>query len=89
MNDRLSIPSVEACGSGDPKRPSCIKGRGMKGILERALELAVDSASVGEVKQKLKAEGYEQIDAHLSGRLIRRQIIERLSPSDKKRRIRC
>ena len=60
----------------------------MKGIIERALELALECASVSEVMRKLKAEGYTQIEAHLSGRIIRRQIIGRLMPSDKKRRIR-
>lgn len=60
----------------------------MKGIIERALELAPECGSVAEVMRKLRTEGYSQIDAHLSGRLIRKQIIERLTPSDKKRRVR-
>ena len=60
----------------------------MKGIIERALELAPECASVSDVMRKLKAEGYTQIDAHLSGRLIRQQIIQRLAPTGKKRRVR-
>ena len=60
----------------------------MKGIIERALELAPECDSVAEVRRMLRTEGYTQVDAHLSGRLIRKQIIERLAPSDKKRRIR-
>ena len=51
-------------------------------IIERALDLAPKCVSVSEVKRKLQAEGYDQIDAHLSGRLIRQQIIQRLQPSD-------
>jgi hypothetical protein len=58
------------------------------GIIERALQLAAESASVSEVKRKLKAEGYTQIEEHLGGRLIRSQIVERLPPTDKKRRVR-
>lgn len=57
-------------------------------IIERALELAPECASVTEVKARLKAEGYIQIDAHLTGRFIRQQITERLLPSAKKRRVR-
>ena len=60
----------------------------MKGIIERALVLAPECDSVAEVRRMLRTEGYTQVDAHLSGRLIRKQIIERLAPSDKKRRIR-
>jgi Mn-dependent DtxR family transcriptional regulator len=57
-------------------------------IIERALELAAECSSVSEVKRRLKAEGYVQIDEHLSGRLTRQQIIARLIPSDKPRRVR-
>jgi hypothetical protein len=58
------------------------------GIIERALELAPDCLSVGEVKHKLKSEGFSQIDAHLAGKMIRTQLVERLLPNDKKRRVR-
>lgn len=57
-------------------------------IIERALELAPECVSVTDVKRRLKAEGYIQIEEHLAGRLTRQQIIERLLPNDKKRRIR-
>jgi hypothetical protein len=43
------------------------------GIIERALQLAAESASVSEVKRKLKAEGYTQIEEHLGGRLSGRR----------------
>ena len=57
-------------------------------IIERAFELAPECASVSEVRSKLKTEGYSQIEAHLSGRMIRGQIVQRLLPNDKKRRVR-
>ena len=38
------------------------------GIIERALELAPECLSVSEVKRKLKAEGYSQIEEHLAQR---------------------
>ena len=57
-------------------------------IIERALEMATESKSVVEVKQKLKAEGYDQIDQHLSGKFTRGQIVRQLLPNDKKRRVR-
>ena len=57
-------------------------------IIERALALAPECTSVTDVKRRLKNEGYTQIEEHLTGRLTRQQIIERLVPNDKKRRIR-
>ena len=57
-------------------------------IIERALALAQECVSLTQVKRKLEAEGYDQVDAHLNGRLMRKQIVERLLPTDKKRRVR-
>lgn len=69
--------------------PPALKLRVMKpGIIERALELAAESRSVDEVRKTLKAEGYSSVAEHLSGKFIRRQIVERLLPSDKARRVR-
>ena len=48
-------------------------------IIERAFALAAESGSVDEVRQRLKREGYLQVDAHLSGRQIRSEIVRRLS----------
>jgi hypothetical protein len=59
-----------------------------KNIIVRAYELASESRSVPEVASKLRAEGYTQVDAHLSGKLLRSQIVQRLLPSGKKRRVR-
>ena len=69
--------------------PAVLKVRPMKpGIIERALELAAESRSVDEVRKTLKAEGYSSVAEHLSGKFIRRQIVERLLPSEKARRVR-
>ena len=48
-------------------------------IIERAFQLAAESASVEEVKRKLRREGYFQVEAHLSGRRIRAEITQRLN----------
>lgn len=63
-------------------------GANSPGLIERALQLAPQCASVAEVKQKLKDEGYTRIDEHLVGKLTRAQIIERLLPSERPRRVR-
>lgn len=52
----------------------------MMNIIERAFELAAESGSVSEVKVKLGREGYFNVQAHLGGRVIRRDISERLNP---------
>jgi hypothetical protein len=44
-------------------------------IIERAFQLAADSGSVEEVKQKLSNEGYSSVHAHLSGKQIRLQVL--------------
>lgn len=55
-------------------------------IIERAFELAAECGSIDEVKQKLKREGYLQVEAHLSGRQIRSELMRRLSPELVRRR---
>ena len=47
-------------------------------IIERAFQLASESASVEEVKRKLVQEGYLNVHAHLGGRQIRHDILSRL-----------
>ena len=49
-------------------------------IIERAYEIAADCGSVEEVKQRLKLEGYFQVEAHLAGRQIRQDIADKLNP---------
>ena len=43
-------------------------------VIERAVELAPECATLDELKKKLVREGYFQVSAHLSGRQIRTQI---------------
>ena len=86
--EKSDLPPIEACWLGSPQRPEPYGGGMEPGIIERALELAPECATITQVKHKLKAEGYAQIEAHLSGRFIRQQISERLIPTGKKRRIR-
>ena len=49
-------------------------------IIERAFAIAPDYGSIADVKRKLIDEGYLQVNAHLSGRQIRAEIIARLDP---------
>ena len=49
-------------------------------IIVRAFELAAESNSIRELRQKLRAEGYARVDEHLTGRLIRAQLNERMLP---------
>jgi hypothetical protein len=53
----------------------------MQNIIERAFQLAAESGSVDEVHRKLVREGYFQVHAHLAGRQIRSEIINRLDPT--------
>ena len=48
-------------------------------IIERAFQVAPECQSIGEVRNKLRREGYFQVDAHLGGRLIKSQIKHRLN----------
>jgi len=44
-------------------------------VIKRAFEIAPECGSMEEVKRRLIKEGYLQVNAHLSGYLIRRQIL--------------
>lgn len=48
-------------------------------IIERSFELAPECHSVVEVRNKLSREGYLQVDANFSGRLIKKEIAQRLN----------
>jgi len=48
-------------------------------IIERAFQLAPECQTVVEVRNKLSREGYLQVDAHFSGRLIKKEIAQRLN----------
>jgi hypothetical protein len=43
-------------------------------IIERAFQLAPQCTGRAELKLRLKREGYDQIDAHLSGKQIRADL---------------
>lgn len=47
-------------------------------IIERAFQLADECGSLGQVRNRLKREGYFDVEAHLGGRQIQREINERL-----------
>lgn len=46
------------------------------GIIERAFQLAQDSANVGEIRTRLRKEGYSNVDGHLMGRKIRSDLVK-------------
>jgi hypothetical protein len=49
-------------------------------IIERAFQIATESGSLDEVRQRLMREGYASVDAHLSGPQIKRDLAARLNP---------
>jgi hypothetical protein len=49
-------------------------------VIERAYQLATESGSIEEIKKKLAREGYVNVHAHLGGRQIRHDLLERLNP---------
>jgi hypothetical protein len=51
-----------------------------KDIVERAFDIAPECGSMEEVKRRLIREGFEQVNAHLSGWQIRREVRGRLNP---------
>ena len=47
-------------------------------LIKRAFELASNCGTIGEVKRRLIAEGYTQVNANLAGWQIRRGLQRRL-----------
>jgi hypothetical protein len=47
-------------------------------IIRRASAIAPQCGSLAEVKRRLILEGYFQVNAHLSGRQIRRDLLRKL-----------
>ena len=45
------------------------------GIIERAYQLAELSANVEEIRNRLRKEGYSNVDGHLMGRQIRADLV--------------
>ena len=56
-------------------------GTGMNhpGIIERAFELARTSATIDEVRNALRREGYSSVDAHLAGPTIKADLRKRFA----------
>jgi hypothetical protein len=48
------------------------------GTIERAFELAQSGhcATVDDIRRNLKGEGFAQVDAHLAGATVRKQLLE-------------
>jgi hypothetical protein len=46
--------------------------------LERAFELAQsgDCTTIDDIRRRLKTESYAQVDAHLAGATVRRQLLD-------------
>ena len=57
-------------------------------LIQRAFQLAPECGSIMELKRKLRAEGYAQVDAHLGGKLIKTQMNGLFLPSETTRRVR-
>jgi hypothetical protein len=49
---------------------------GVPGVVERAFQLAPDSANVEEIRTRLRKEGYANVDAHLMGRKLRSDLVK-------------
>lgn len=54
---------------------------GRPSILERAFSLAETGCcdTIEQLRRHLLREGYEQVDSHLSGTFIRRQLLDRIA----------
>lgn len=48
----------------------------LPGIIERAFQLAQNSANVEEIRTRLRKEGYSNVDGHLMGRKIRSDLVK-------------
>jgi len=48
---------------------------GAPGLVERAFQLASESANVDEIRNRLRREGYFNVDAHLMGRKLRSDLV--------------
>ena len=54
-------------------------------IIQRAFEVAPQCGTVEEVRHRLACESYMNVNVHLSGKLPKQQIKERLNPELKLR----
>lgn len=48
------------------------------GTIERAFELAQSGhcTTVDDIRRQLKGEGFAQVDAHLAGAMVRKQLLD-------------
>lgn len=46
------------------------------GVIERAFQLAQQSATIEEIRTSLRREGYSNVNAHLMGRKIRSDLVK-------------
>ena len=46
-------------------------------IIERAFQLASGATSIDEIRKALRQEGYSNVDAHLSGASIKKDLRKR------------
>jgi len=46
------------------------------GIIERAFQLALQLATIEDIRVQLRKEGYSYVDAHLMGRKIRSDLVK-------------
>lgn len=46
----------------------------MTGIIERAFQLAPECATIDEIRLKLKREGYSEVENHLQGGSIQKDL---------------
>jgi hypothetical protein len=54
------------------------RSAGTMNVIERAFAVAPSCATIEEIRRLLRQEGYAQVDAHLGGRTIRRQLRSKL-----------
>ena len=54
----------------------------MTGTVGRAFELAPKADSIEEIRKQLKDEGHFQVDAHLSGRQIKKDLRDAMSGAE-------
>lgn len=60
---------------GNHEKLSCVPyDDEMQTVLQRAIELAPECSTMGELRKRLKAEGFESLDAHIFGLGTKRQL---------------
>ena len=51
-------------------------------IIERAFQLARDTANFEDIRKVLRKEGYSNVDAHLAGASIKADLRKQFMPED-------